>query len=82
MFAAMMRKLMYPAGRDAIACAGKGGNQGGRFIMERARQMLIEQGHDGDPTKICMVGDRFDTDVRMPRMPRMPPPSECRLLGR
>ena len=104
MFAAMMKKLMYPAGRHAIACAGKGGNQGGKYIMERARQMLIEQGHDGDRTSlgveargtslalcplplapclppsalkefavrgpvrtaatICMVGDRFDTDVR------------------
>jgi ribonucleotide monophosphatase NagD (HAD superfamily) len=65
MFAAMMRKLMYPAGRDAVACAGKGGNQGGEFMMERARQMLIAQGHDGDPSRIMMVGDRFDTDVRM-----------------
>jgi len=64
MFAAMMRKLMYPYKKDAIACAGKGGNQGGTYMMEAARRMLIAQGHDGDPTKILMVGDRFDTDVR------------------
>ena len=44
MFAAMMRKLMYPAGKDAIACPGKGGNVGGKYMMEAARQMLIEQG--------------------------------------
>ena len=56
MFAAMMRKLMYPHGKDCVACAGKGGNVGNTYMMERARQMLIAQGHSGDPEKICMVG--------------------------
>ena len=32
--------------------------------MERAVQMLIAQGHSGNRSKIMMVGDRFDTDVR------------------
>ena len=64
MFAAMMKVLMYPHGQSQIACAGKGGNQGGRYMMEQARQMLIAQGHSGDPRQIVMVGDRFDTDVR------------------
>ena len=64
MFAEMMRKLMYPYRKDAIACVGKGGNQGDWYMMEAARQMLLDQGHDGDPSKIIMVGDRFDTDVR------------------
>ena len=67
MFAAMMRTLMYPAGSESVACAGKGGNKGGEMMMERARQMLIAQGHDGDPSTICMVGDRFDTDIRAGR---------------
>ncbi|EOD21626.1 hypothetical protein EMIHUDRAFT_450775 [Emiliania huxleyi CCMP1516] len=64
MFAGMMRTLMYPAGSESVACAGKGGNRGGEYMMERARQMLVAQGHDGDPSTICMVGDRFDTDIR------------------
>jgi hypothetical protein len=71
MFAAMMRKLMYPAGSDAVACPGKGGNQGGKYMMERARQMLIEQGHDGDPAKIMMVRRTPNPD----RIPPYPSPS-------
>jgi len=64
MFAAMMHKLMYPHGKSSVACAGKGGNKGGKYMMEQARRMLMEQGHSGSPDEIMMVGDRFDTDVR------------------
>ena len=60
MFATMMHKLMYP--RRSSDCCGKGGSAGHEFMMERARQMLIAQGHSGDPHRIMMVGDRFDTD--------------------
>ena len=35
MFAAMMRKLMFPHAKDRVACAGKGGNQGGRCVHGR-----------------------------------------------
>ena len=62
MFASAFRKLMYP-NSNAIACAGKGGTHGGAFMMEAARNMLKAQGHDGNRSKILMVGDRFDTDV-------------------
>ena len=44
MFAAMMHKLMYPHGKSSVACAGKGGNKGGKYMMEQARRMLMEQG--------------------------------------
>lgn len=64
MFAEMMKKIMYPHGRHSFSCAGKGGNVGQRFMMERAVEMLRAQGHSGDRSKIMMVGDRFDTDVR------------------
>ena len=33
-------------------------------MMERAVEMLVAQGHSGNRSKIMMVGDRFDTDVR------------------
>ena len=33
-------------------------------MFEHAIRMLKAQGHDGDLAKICMVGDRFDTDIR------------------
>ena len=64
MFAEMLKKIMYPQGRHSFSCAGKGGNAGGTFMMEAAIEMLRAQGHSGDRSKIMMVGDRFDTDVR------------------
>ena len=64
MFATMMKTLLYPHNRDNIACPGKGGQEGKRYMMERAREMLMAQGHDGDRSRIMMIGDRYDTDVR------------------
>jgi hypothetical protein len=64
LFAQMMRTLMYPHKSDRATCTGKGGKAGAHYMMERARSMLMAQGHDGDRSKIMMVGDRFDTDVR------------------
>ena len=64
MFAEMVKKIMYPQGRDKVHCLGKGGNRGTEYMMETAIDMLIQQGHSGDRSKIMMVGDRFDTDVR------------------
>ena len=64
MFAEMMKKLMYPHGKEHIWCAGKGGNVGTDFMMEHAIRMLEKQGHSGERARIMMVGDRFDTDVR------------------
>ena len=64
MFAEMMKKLMYPHGKENVWCPGKGGNVGGEYMMEQAIRMLIEQGHSGDRSRIMMVGDRFDTDIR------------------
>ena len=60
----MMRKLMYPHGKEAIFCCGKGGNVGGKYMMEAAIELLRRQGHSGEWRRIVMVGDRFDTDVR------------------
>jgi hypothetical protein len=64
MFASLFRKLMYPTDKQSCACAGKGGNQGGTFMMEAARDMLKSQGHDGDRNKILMVRDGFETSNR------------------
>ena len=64
MFAEMMRKLMYPHGKDAIFCCGKGGNMGSKYMMEPAIELLRQQGHSGERRRIVMVGDRFDTDIR------------------
>ena len=64
MFAAMLTRIMQPRGASRIHCLGKGGNAGKKYMMERAIQLLQEQGHSGDRTQIMMVGDRFDTDIR------------------
>mmetsp|Transcript_9937 Transcript_9937/g.26436 ORF Transcript_9937/g.26436 Transcript_9937/m.26436 type:complete len:429 (+) Transcript_9937:196-1482(+) len=86
MFAAAMRKVMYPAAASSdpdaaphsgatgsgelnadgefIACAGKGGNRGGQYMMQHALSMLRQQGHSGRLDEVMMVGDRFDTDIR------------------
>ena len=64
MFAEMLKKIMYPLGRDKVHCLGKGGNEGRRYMLERAIEMLRAQGHDGDRSKIMIIGDRFDTDIR------------------
>ena len=64
MFAEMMKKLLYPHGKQHVWCPGKGGNVGGTFMMEQAILMLRAQGHSGDRSRIMMVGDRFDTDIR------------------
>ena len=47
-FAEMMKKLMYPHGKEHVWCPGKGGNVGGEFMMERAIEMLVAQGHSGE----------------------------------
>lgn len=60
----MMRFLMHPAEEGQVVCAGKGGSHGDVFMMQHAIEMLKAQGHSGDKSKIMMVGDRFDTDIR------------------
>ena len=47
MFAEMVKKIMYPQGRDKVHCLGKGGNRGATYMMETAIDMLIQQGHSG-----------------------------------
>jgi len=65
MMAALFRSLMYPYEDDSrILCAGKGGALGKKFMMKKAIEMLKKQGHSGDKSKIAMIGDRFDTDIR------------------
>lgn len=64
MFAAMMTFLLGPARQSRAMCAGKGGSHGKAFMMDHAIQMLIAQGHSGNKSKIMMIGDRYDTDVR------------------
>mmetsp|Transcript_14898 Transcript_14898/g.34694 ORF Transcript_14898/g.34694 Transcript_14898/m.34694 type:complete len:906 (+) Transcript_14898:114-2831(+) len=64
MFAAMMRRVMYPRGADRVFCVGKGGAAGAKHMMGRALEMLVAQGHSGERHNVLMIGDRFDTDVR------------------
>ena len=33
-------------------------------MMDKVLDMLKQQGHDGDVSKVVIVGDRFDTDIR------------------
>ena len=67
MFASMFRKLMYPRGEGKLRECGKGGAEGDEFMIGHALQMLREQGHDGDPSSVLIIGDRYDTDVRPQR---------------
>merc|ERR1712029_877001 len=55
---------MPPMSRHRCFCSGKGGNVGRRFMIDRAIQMLQEQGHSGERDQIMIVGDCYDTDVR------------------
>eukprot|EP00746_Dinoflagellata_sp_MGD_P114361 gnl/MRDRNA2_/MRDRNA2_508681_c0_seq1.p1 gnl/MRDRNA2_/MRDRNA2_508681_c0~~gnl/MRDRNA2_/MRDRNA2_508681_c0_seq1.p1 ORF type:complete len:116 (+),score=26.18 gnl/MRDRNA2_/MRDRNA2_508681_c0_seq1:31-348(+) len=55
---------MYPKNMDAFVCPGKGGSHGAEFMLGFAVEMLKQQGHSGDLSKIAMVGDRFDTDMK------------------
>ena len=64
MFAAMMKTVMYPAQNANWCCCGKGGNVGTSYMMEHAIQMLRLQGHSGQRSRIMMIGDRFDTDIK------------------
>jgi hypothetical protein len=67
MFAAMMKKVMYPNNQAHFSCCGKGGAVGRKYMMEHAIEMLKLQGHDGSLDTIMMIGDRFDTDIRAGR---------------
>jgi len=62
MFVNLLKTSMLEQAR--CYCCGKGGNAGRRYMMDRAIQMLIEQGHSGKRDEIMIVGDRFDTDIR------------------
>eukprot|EP00746_Dinoflagellata_sp_MGD_P146303 gnl/MRDRNA2_/MRDRNA2_78799_c0_seq1.p1 gnl/MRDRNA2_/MRDRNA2_78799_c0~~gnl/MRDRNA2_/MRDRNA2_78799_c0_seq1.p1 ORF type:complete len:971 (+),score=171.25 gnl/MRDRNA2_/MRDRNA2_78799_c0_seq1:414-2915(+) len=64
MFAQMFRLAMYPMSQNNFACVGKGGSHGAEFMMRHAIEMLKQQGHSGDLSKIAMIGDRFDTDIK------------------
>jgi ribonucleotide monophosphatase NagD (HAD superfamily) len=69
MFAAMLKAIIPP--RDLgrrVHCLGKGGQDGKQYMMEHAIKLLRKQGHNGDRKTICMMGDRFDTDIRGGRM--------------
>jgi len=64
MFCAMFRALLHPSGGDRIHVCGKGGGQGNQYMVEHALGMLRQQGWGGDRSRVLIVGDRFDTDVR------------------
>ena len=64
MFAAMMKTIMFPQQSANWCCCGKGGNVGKTYMMEHAIKMLQLQGHSGDRSKMMMIGDRFDTDIK------------------
>merc|ERR1712216_638977 len=63
MFVDMLKKAIPPASGRTFCC-GKGGNVGRKYMIDRAIQMLQQQGHSGRRDEIMIVGDRFDTDVR------------------
>ena len=73
MFASMFRKLMYPRGEGNLRVCGKGGAEGDEFMIGHALQMLRQQGHNGDPGTVLIIGDRYDTDVRAHRSPSPQP---------
>ena len=64
MFARMLVTIMQPRAADRVHCLGKGGKAGRKYMMRHAIELLKAQGHDGDMSRILMVGDRFDTDIR------------------
>lgn len=72
MFAASLRKLMYPyreLGSDdpEVWVSGKGGELGKEFMYKKAFKMLEEeQGYAWKLTQgsqLAMIGDRMDTDI-------------------
>jgi ribonucleotide monophosphatase NagD (HAD superfamily) len=64
MFASMLKTILPPQAKHRVHCLGKGGNDGSTYMMSHAIELLQAQGHDGDRSKILIVGDRFDTDIR------------------
>ena len=57
----------YPRGEGKLRVCGKGGAEGDEFMIGHALQMLRQQGHNGDPSTVLIIGDRYDTDVRPSR---------------
>lgn len=49
---------------EQFLCCGKGGSIGDVFMMQRALEMLKSLGHDGNYSNVCMIGDRYGTDIR------------------
>ena len=64
MFVAMFRKLLHPLGEDRLHICGKGGREGAAYMLEHAIGMLQAQGFEGERSRILIVGDRFDTDIK------------------
>jgi len=64
MFAQMLKRAMPPSSTGRSFCCGKGGNVGRTFMIDRAIEMLKQQGHSGERDQVMIVGDRFDTDIR------------------
>ena len=64
MFAAMLKAIIPPRDMGRVHCLGKGGQDGQKYALEHAIKLLRKQGHSGDRKTICMMGDRFYTDIR------------------
>jgi len=64
MFCAMFRKLLHPLGAGQVHICGKGGNIGASYMVDHAISMLREQGFSGDLSRVLIVGDRLDTDIK------------------
>ena len=64
MFCAMFRKLLHPLGEGRLHICGKGGETGDAYMLDHAISMLRAQGFTGGRSRILIVGDRFDTDIR------------------
>eukprot|EP00316_Scyphosphaera_apsteinii_P023723 CAMPEP_0119305160 /NCGR_PEP_ID=MMETSP1333-20130426/6224_1 /TAXON_ID=418940 /ORGANISM="Scyphosphaera apsteinii, Strain RCC1455" /LENGTH=328 /DNA_ID=CAMNT_0007308183 /DNA_START=54 /DNA_END=1040 /DNA_ORIENTATION=+ len=64
MFVEMFKQSIPAHYINRCICSGKGGKMGRKFMMDRAIQMLKQQGHSGERDQIMIIGDRFNSDIR------------------
>ena len=51
MFCAMFRKLLHPLGGDRLHICGKGGDEGDKYMLSHALEMLAEQARQRPPLR-------------------------------
>eukprot|EP00005_Dracoamoeba_jomungandri_P000715 CAMPEP_0174257686 /NCGR_PEP_ID=MMETSP0439-20130205/6800_1 /TAXON_ID=0 /ORGANISM="Stereomyxa ramosa, Strain Chinc5" /LENGTH=381 /DNA_ID=CAMNT_0015340883 /DNA_START=12 /DNA_END=1157 /DNA_ORIENTATION=+ len=63
-FEKLFSSSVYPKAMDMMYDSGKGGNVGSKYMMEPARKLLVAQGASGIKSRIAMVGDTLNTDIK------------------